>query len=160
MSGQRVIAAEEFKRFRQSVRSQVRQHVRKNREAPPLTLWASEGENPRRVRAARVGAAADAVAVRENVVAGIRERESAFAAVGRLAHVAVDGAEKGRLPVARFVVVFACAERVEAWEVPVEAGKMGAWRESRVGDGVESPEHAWFWVQQAIRGARRDAEGD
>jgi hypothetical protein len=161
MSEQRVLAAEGFRRFGQTARMQVRHYVRKQREAPPLTLWASEGENPRRVRSVPVGAAHSAEEVRQNVVAGIRERESAFAAIGRLAHVELETVEDGRsmIPTSRFVLVVASADSVASFEVPVVAGKIGAWQDSRVGDGSESEAHAWFWIQQAIRGARRDATG-
>lgn len=150
----RVIAAQDFKRFRQAVRSRIRQHVNRHHEPPPLTLWASEGENPRRVLACRVGAAAGPVEVRENVVAGIRERESAYAALGRLLKVRDEGTYHAT---SVYGLVVVCADRVEGWEVDIVAGRIGAWRTSRIGDGKEGPDHAWYWLQQAIRGARRDA---
>jgi hypothetical protein len=152
---ERTIAAQEFARFRQSVRSRIRQHVRRNREAPPLTLWASEGENPRRVRSVPVGAAVGPVEVRQNVVAGIRERESSYAAIGRLLHLVDESTGDERVPTSVYGLVVACSERVEGWEVDIVAGRVGAWRTSRIGDGVEGPDHAWFWLNQAIRGARR-----
>lgn len=152
---ERVLAAQELKRFRQAVRSRIRQHVNAHHEPPPLTLWASEGENPRRVRALRVGAAASPLAVRENVVAGIRERESAFAALGRLLHVRDEGTYHATNV---YGLVVVCAEHVEPWEVDIVAGRIGAWRESRIGGETDGPDHAWYWLSQAVRGARREAD--
>lgn len=148
------MSADDFSRFQRTVRSRVRQHVAKEKEPPPLTLWASEAGNPRRVLALRVGAARDASEIRSNIVEAIRERGAHFAAIGRGGHVDEgDGPEA--TPV--FYCVFVSETVITTMQAEIVAGDMGAWRPAgEVATQLgESTGDAWFFVQQAIRGARQ-----
>jgi hypothetical protein len=158
MSETQVLKAEAFSRFRQTVRMNIRQHVRREGVAPPLTLWASRGDNPRRIEAVRVGAARDEAEVRSNVVGAIHRHESHFAALGRLLYH-MDKGQGDPYPTSMFGLICACADRVEAWDVAIVNGKVEAWSPAKIGDGRESHENAWFWLNQAVRGARK-AGGD
>lgn len=145
---------DELKRFQQSVRSRVRQHVREHREPPPLTLWASEAGNPRRVAACRVGAAADAQGVRSNIVGALRERESSFAAIGRGLHVDGEEGERELEPTTLFGVVFVTASVLTTVNAEIVAGDMGPWRpasEIVTAEERSSEGNAWLFVQQAVR---------
>jgi hypothetical protein len=151
----------DFRRFQQKVRSGVRAYVREQREAPPLSLWASEGRNPRRVLRVAVGAAEDALDVRARIVGGIRERGSRFAAVGGLAQARADGAMDVYLPTNVLSVVFASADELVALEVEARAGRLGVWRGTRISSAAgESMVDSWFFLQQAIRGAEKERAGD
>jgi hypothetical protein len=154
VSETQVLKAEAFSRFRQTVRMNIRQHVRRERAAPPLTLWVSRGDNPRRIEAVRVGAARDESEVRSNVVGAIHRHESHFAALGRLLYM-MDKGDGARFPTHVFGLVCACADRVEAWDVAIVNGKVESWSPAKIGDGRESHENAWFWITQAVRGASR-----
>jgi hypothetical protein len=132
----------DLRRWRQSVRREVRNVVKESGVAPALTLWASEGGSPRRVARFPVGAARDAAEVAFNVRQGIVVSRSRFAAVGRRLHVAVedvieeDGSTSEPVETAVFGLVIA-GEAVapgtelalESWEVTVVNGELGPWRE-------------------------------
>jgi hypothetical protein len=154
VSETQVLKAEAFSRFRQTVRMNVRQHVRREHAAPPLTLWASRGDNPRRVEGVRVGAARDEAEVRSNVVDAIHRHESHFAALGRLLYM-LDKGQGDPFPTHMYGLVCVCADRVEAWDVAIVNGKVEGWSPAKIGDGRESHENAWFWLNQAVRGASR-----
>lgn len=145
------------KRFRQMVRKRVRDYVRRERQAPPLLAWFSEGGNPRKVAEARVGQAAGAHEVRENIVAGVREHGSAYVAIGKLLVMEDEGLIVGT---SVYGVVFVSEHEVATVEVPVTAGKVGAWREAPIVDRPgESPVDAWLFVQQAVRSVGRERRG-
>ena len=154
MSETTVLKAEAFVRFRRTVRMNIRQHVRREHAAPPLTLWASRGDNPRRIEAVRVGAATDEAEVRSNVVGAIHRHESHFAALGRLLYH-LDKGDGAPHRTSMFGLICACADRVEAWDVAIVNGKVDSWQPARIGDGREGHENAWFWISQAVRGASR-----
>lgn len=146
----------DFRRFQQKVRSGVRAYVAREREAPPLSLWASEGRNPRRVGRVPVGAAHDAPGVRESIVAGVEERGSSYAALGR--GVKVAAGELGVLvDTTQFALLFVSAASIECVIAEIVAGEVGAWRPSVVTAGTpgDSMADSFFFVQQAIRGAER-----
>jgi hypothetical protein len=154
VSETQVLKAEAFSRFRQTVRMNIRQHVRREHAAPPLTLWVSRGDNPRRVEGVQVGAARTEAEVRSNVVDAIRRHESSFAALGRLLYM-LDPGKGERFRSSVFGLVCVCADRVEAWDVAIVNGRVEAWSPAKIGDGRESHDNAWFWITQAVRGASR-----
>lgn len=148
---------EHEKRFRQMVRKRVRDYVRRERQAPPLLAWCSEGENPRKVAEARVGQAAGAHEVRENIVAAIRINESAYVAIGKLLVMEDEGLIVGT---SVYGLVFVSEHEVATVEVPVTAGKIGAWRDAPIVDRPgESAADAWLFVQQAVRSVARERRG-
>jgi hypothetical protein len=154
VSETQVLKAEAFSRFRQTVRMNIRQHVRREGVAPPLTLWASRGDNPRRIEGVRVGVARTEAELRSNVVGAIHRHESHFAALGRLLYM-MDKGDGSRFPTHMYGLICACADRVEAWDVAIVNGKVEAWSPAKIGDGREGPDNAWFWITQAVRGASR-----
>ena len=158
------------KRFRRAVRKAVRDHVKEHKEAPPLTLWCSEGRNPRRPLSARVGAAHDAAGVRSYMVQQIRLHKPAWVAVGRGIHV--PGDEMGVLEATTlFALVFVSTSAIEAVMTEIVAGDMGAWREAPEVAGVSREEalageggrggaaSTWTFVQQALRTVARERDG-
>lgn len=145
----------ELLRFRRKVRSEVRQYAGHHREPPPLTLWASEGSNPRRVKFLRVGAAADEAGVRANIVEGIKDRRSSYAAIGRTIKVEIEGGEL--LDTAIFGLVVVSARVIETWEVDIVAGAVAGWRPAVLKTSpAEQEADAWFFVQQAVRAAGKE----
>jgi hypothetical protein len=151
-------ARDELRRFRRIVRQDVRKFVESQREAPPLSLWASQGANPRRIARLHVGAAEDAFAVRSNIVGGLRDRGSEFAAIGRLLVMAD---EEGAAPSSVLGLVVISAHSVEMWETDAVAGRLGPWRESRISTAEgESPAQAWFFLQQTLRSNARRRDED
>ena len=149
--------AAELKRFRQAVRSSVRSYLKREREAPPLTLWASEGANPRRVARVPVGAADTRFQVMSNITGALRDRGSTFAALGRLLHMGpAPGGE--HVPSAVFGLVVVSTEAVEMWEADAVAGRLGSWRESVFSNAEDERASVdqWFFLMQALRtNARR-----
>lgn len=116
----------DFSRFCQRVRSEVRGHVARTGEAPKLTMWCSEGDNPRRIADVQIGAAVDRVAVLENVRTYTLEAAARWMAIGRLL---LDYAEVPDPPT--FALYCASAdEGVVLYLAEVEDGSMGAWVEN------------------------------
>jgi hypothetical protein len=159
------------RRFQRAVRKAVRDHVAAAREAPPLTLWCSEGRNPRRVLSARVGAAHDAAGVRSYIVAQIRLHKPAWCCIGRGLHV--PGDSMGVLEATTlFALVFVSTAKIEAVMTEIVAGDVGAWRdapevagvsrtEALAGEGAHgAAESTWTFVQQALRTVARERDGD
>jgi hypothetical protein len=146
-----------LRRFRRIVRQDVRKFVESQREAPPLTLWASDGVNPRRVVALHVGAAESRADVYSQIVGGIRDNGSLFAAIGRLLYMG-EAPDGEHVPTAVFGLVIVSGLALEMWEADAVAGRLGSWRESVFSneEGERAAADQWFFMQQAVRtNARR-----
>jgi hypothetical protein len=150
--------ARELKRFAQTVRGRVRVRVTKHKEAPPLTCWASEGDNPRRVKQVHVGAASSAADVKARIVLTVREQRSHFVAIGRLLHF-VDPESEDLASSSVFGIAIITAEDVSMIEADAVAGRLGPWRESVFSNDrdAEAVEGQWLFIMQVIRTNVREA---
>lgn len=149
----------QLKRFAQAVRREVRAHVKREREPPALSLWVSDGMNPRRVGVVPVGGAVDAGGVAANIRQAVLVAESSpcWVAVGRglvAPEVDVDGKRLGVVPIAEFAVVACSLVESVTYTTSIRAGVVGAW----VKEGVDAGELVPL-LQAALR-ARAAQEAD
>lgn len=142
------VAVEErnLRRFRRLVRSKIREHATRQKEAPGLTLWVSKGDRAGKAAPVRIGAARDAADVALRARAAMLEAEPAFAAIGRPLH------EKATRKTGRRygLVVASRSGIVETWQVTFTAGTPGAWEPGTFDPGstVDLLRSAWAEVDR------------
>lgn len=135
----------DLRRFRRLVRSKIREHATRQKEAPGLTLWVSQGTRAGKAAAVRVGAAKSAGDVAVRTREAILEARPAFAAMGRQLHQT-----DRRTPARGYGLVVASASGlVETWRTTFTAGVLGPWEPGEFDPGVTVDLLRSAWVEVA-----------
>jgi hypothetical protein len=138
----------DLRRFRRLVRSKIREHAQRQKEAPGLTLWVSAGARSGKCAPVRIGAASSAADVAVRARAAMLEAAPSFAAIGRPLHSKADR-RVGR----RYGLVVASASGlVETWQTTFTAGTFSAWEVGEFDPGATVDLLRSAWAELERRG--------